>query len=74
MITDFGISVILSDKTLGFTNPTSRGSAYSVGWAAPELLEDDARPSRAGDIWAFGCVCYEVFLTFLILALLSVFP
>ncbi|KIO31387.1 hypothetical protein M407DRAFT_219739, partial [Tulasnella calospora MUT 4182] len=32
---------------------------YTLRWAAPELLEDDDA-SLASDIWALGCVVYEV--------------
>ncbi|XP_006464133.1 hypothetical protein AGABI2DRAFT_52342, partial [Agaricus bisporus var. bisporus H97] len=59
-LTDFGLSKITTDGTLGFTNTTKLASGRTAGWASPELLEDDARPTRESDIWAFGCVCYEV--------------
>ncbi|KAF9446239.1 kinase-like protein [Macrolepiota fuliginosa MF-IS2] len=59
-ITDFGLSIIRSNKTLGFTHATAGVRGYSERWAAPELLQDDARLGKASDVWAFGCVCYEV--------------
>ncbi|KXN92753.1 Serine/threonine-protein kinase HT1, partial [Leucoagaricus sp. SymC.cos] len=34
--------------------------SISVNWMAPELLVLKPRPTHASDIWAFGCVCYEV--------------
>ncbi|EKM76726.1 hypothetical protein AGABI1DRAFT_12623, partial [Agaricus bisporus var. burnettii JB137-S8] len=59
-LTDFGLSKILTDGTLGFTNTTKLASGRTTSWASPELLEDNARPTTESDIWAFGCVCYEV--------------
>ncbi|KAG9033973.1 hypothetical protein FS837_002310 [Tulasnella sp. UAMH 9824] len=32
---------------------------WTLRWAAPELLEEDDA-SLASDVWAFGCVAYEV--------------
>ncbi|KAF5345799.1 hypothetical protein D9756_010860 [Leucocoprinus leucothites] len=59
-ITDFGFSLVRTDKTLGYTLASSDAKGYSLRWAAPELLEDGARATMASDIWAFGCVCYEI--------------
>ncbi len=59
-ITDFGISTIWTDRTLGFTHTTGGVIGRSTRWAAPELFEEGQKPSRASDIWAFGAVCYEV--------------
>lgn len=38
---------------------TMTGPAWTVRWAAPELL-DGRLPSLASDIWALGWVCWEV--------------
>lgn len=59
-IADFGLSTIQTNRTLGFTNTTAASSGRTNRWASPELLEDDSRHTCASDIWAFGCVCYEV--------------
>lgn len=59
-ITDFGLSIIRTDRTLGFTNTPSIVTGYSERWASPELLRESARPDRASDVWAFGCVCFEI--------------
>ncbi|KAF5362567.1 hypothetical protein D9756_002378 [Leucocoprinus leucothites] len=60
-ITDFGLSSIRTDKTLGFTATTVNLGGRTDRWASPELFEEDgALPTRASDIWAFGCVCYEI--------------
>ncbi|KAF9441661.1 kinase-like protein [Macrolepiota fuliginosa MF-IS2] len=63
-IADFGLSTIWSDKTLGFTVTTGTRVGHTDRWSAPKLLDED-RPSRASDIWAFGCVCYEVLMRLL---------
>jgi serine/threonine protein kinase len=60
-LADFGLSTVVTDETLGFTRTTSTVSGLTTRWASPELLEDDAHhQSCHGDLWAFGCVCYEV--------------
>lgn len=59
-ITDFGLSLIRADKTLAYTLAANTVLGCSYRWAAPELLNENFRPTRASDIWAFGCVCYEV--------------
>ncbi|KAF5355177.1 hypothetical protein D9756_005478 [Leucocoprinus leucothites] len=57
LIADFGISRVL--MTDAVTTQVSLGTA---NWMAPELhLEEGASPTRSSDIWAFGCVCYEIF-------------
>ncbi|KAF9445045.1 kinase-like protein, partial [Macrolepiota fuliginosa MF-IS2] len=58
-ITDFGLSRLLTEKTFAITNATSSMGGFSSRWTAPELLEAP-QASRAGDIWAFGSVCYEI--------------
>ncbi|KAJ6587629.1 kinase-like domain-containing protein, partial [Mycena vulgaris] len=61
-LTDFGLAV-LSDAT---TTQTPDG-AGSVQWMAPELFNPTAfglqNPARtpASDIYAFGCVCLELY-------------
>jgi serine/threonine protein kinase len=39
---------------------TTNTFARTTRWASPELLEEDTHPTRESDVWAFGCVCYEV--------------
>ena len=39
------------------TAPTLVGT---LRWMAPELFQDDSRPSKVSDIYAFGMVAYEV--------------
>ncbi|CAE6353278.1 unnamed protein product [Rhizoctonia solani] len=51
MLSDFGNSLI-EGKTVGFT-ATTRSTAYSSRWAAPEILEG-APVSYQADIFALG--------------------
>ncbi|KAF8145297.1 kinase-like domain-containing protein [Mycena galopus ATCC 62051] len=58
-LADFGLS-IFSDATTSL----STGRAGSVYWMAPELLdpaEDKFARTPASDIYAFGCVCLELY-------------
>lgn len=38
---------------------TMTGPAWTVRWAAPEILRGDV-PGLASDIWALGWICWEV--------------
>lgn len=38
---------------------TMTGPAWTIRWAAPELLRGDP-PGLESDIWAFGWICWEV--------------
>ncbi|KAJ3573614.1 hypothetical protein NP233_g2321 [Leucocoprinus birnbaumii] len=45
-------------SSLDFLAPTS---SFSPRWAAPERVGKDViRPSKASDIWSFGCLLYEI--------------
>ncbi|KAJ8079009.1 hypothetical protein PM082_013296 [Marasmius tenuissimus] len=60
-ITDFGLSRITdSQKSRGLSNTTHElGPAR---WRAPELLKyGRSAMSPASDVYAFGCVCYEIY-------------
>ncbi|KAF9457392.1 kinase-like domain-containing protein, partial [Collybia nuda] len=62
-LADFGLSII-SDATLSKESSNRHGS---VRWMAPELLQPEAFEldrfvrTTASDIYAFGCVCLEVY-------------
>ncbi|KXN82477.1 Serine/threonine-protein kinase HT1 [Leucoagaricus sp. SymC.cos] len=58
-ITDFGLSILRTESTLSRALGTNTVGACSYRWSAPEIV-DDLHPTPASDIWAFGCVCYEV--------------
>ncbi|KAF8172841.1 kinase-like domain-containing protein [Mycena galopus ATCC 62051] len=60
-LADFGLS-IFSDATSSMT--TNRGG--SLYWMAPELLDPDSSGDKitrtpASDVYAFGCVCFELY-------------
>ncbi|KXN83466.1 hypothetical protein AN958_01397 [Leucoagaricus sp. SymC.cos] len=59
MICDFGIFRIRS----GFTTETPE-SVEIKSWPSPELLLSNrpTEPTEKSDIWAFGCLCYEVMM------------
>ncbi|KAF9441109.1 kinase-like protein [Macrolepiota fuliginosa MF-IS2] len=60
-ITDFGLASIQVDQTLSYSRGATTVSGCSYRWAAPELLEDGAHMTKKSDVWAFGCVCYEIY-------------
>ncbi|KAF9256017.1 kinase-like protein [Marasmius fiardii PR-910] len=58
-IADFGLSRIADSHGLQMTTSTSRPTG-TARWLAPELLSG-GRNSKESDIYAYGCVCYEIF-------------
>ncbi|KIO33046.1 hypothetical protein M407DRAFT_43630, partial [Tulasnella calospora MUT 4182] len=54
VITDFGSARAVDSVT----EEALKGPAWTVRWAAPELLDGDF-PGLASDIWALGWVCWE---------------
>ncbi|KZV81568.1 kinase-like protein, partial [Exidia glandulosa HHB12029] len=56
---DFGFAKVLAEVSSSLTSQsTLKGT---LRWMAPELIdEEDARHTVWSDIWAFGCVLYEV--------------
>ncbi|KXN84356.1 Serine/threonine-protein kinase HT1 [Leucoagaricus sp. SymC.cos] len=60
-ITDFGFSSVLIDRSVSQKKATSQTYGGTVRWIAPELFEEsEPHPTKASDIWAFGCVCYQI--------------
>ncbi|KAK7062516.1 Rho guanine nucleotide exchange factor [Paramarasmius palmivorus] len=59
-IGDFGLSYVAEGEILRMTS-TSAFSGGTPRWLAPELLSPSSRPSYKSDIYAFGCVCYEIY-------------
>ncbi|KAF9256320.1 kinase-like protein, partial [Marasmius fiardii PR-910] len=58
-IGDFGLSRVAETQELHLTTSTTRPVGTSR-WLAPELL-NGGRTSKESDIYAYGCVCYEIF-------------
>ncbi|KAJ3564996.1 hypothetical protein NP233_g7925 [Leucocoprinus birnbaumii] len=56
LLTDFGASHIITATAA----PTTSTISKTFRFAVPELVEDGAQPFKESDIWAFGCLCYEV--------------
>ncbi|KIO19418.1 hypothetical protein M407DRAFT_223103, partial [Tulasnella calospora MUT 4182] len=56
VITDFGSARTVVARSGDFITMT--GPAWTMRWAAPELLEGDL-PGLASDIWALGWICWE---------------
>ncbi|KAK1236027.1 Rho guanine nucleotide exchange factor, partial [Marasmius sp. AFHP31] len=59
-IGDFGLSRISDTNALRLSSPACRGMG-TVRWLAPELFAEDATTTKESDVYAFGCVCYEIF-------------
>ncbi|OTF75545.1 serine/threonine-protein kinase/endoribonuclease IRE1-like protein [Euroglyphus maynei] len=60
MITDFGVSKILSSESMSTADNRSAGTE---GWIAPEILKrkvngENEKPSKPNDIFSMGCLIY----------------
>ncbi|KAH7906225.1 kinase-like domain-containing protein [Hygrophoropsis aurantiaca] len=63
-VADFGLCLLVQNSALQITMTSSSNAQGSLFWMAPELFndnEDCARKNFATDVYAFGCVCYEIF-------------
>ncbi|KAJ6465314.1 kinase-like domain-containing protein, partial [Mycena sanguinolenta] len=58
VLADFGLASVADSKVLVSTSSSKRGG--TVRWQAPELF-GECRNSFASDVYAFSCVCYEIF-------------
>ncbi|KAG6811002.1 hypothetical protein H0H92_009379, partial [Tricholoma furcatifolium] len=66
-LADFGISGIADSKIPAWTSQSSGASrGGTVAWQAPELLDpdndEDAKNTKESDVYAWGCVAYEIFI------------
>ncbi|KAF9003246.1 kinase-like domain-containing protein [Cyathus striatus] len=63
-LADFGLSSIINAHSLIWTSIESTVSnAGTIRWQAPELLDEESVGStKESDVYAFACVCYEVFV------------
>ncbi|KAG6847270.1 hypothetical protein H0H93_009148, partial [Arthromyces matolae] len=67
-LADFGVSSVSDSEIIAWTTEAPAASTGgSKRWQAPELIntgdvDDRARSNtKESDIYAFGCVCYEIF-------------
>ncbi|KAJ6592918.1 kinase-like domain-containing protein, partial [Mycena capillaripes] len=58
VLADFGLASVADSKVLLSTCSGKRGG--TMRWYAPELF-DGGRISFASDVYAFSCICYEIF-------------
>ncbi|KAL0059673.1 Guanine nucleotide-binding protein alpha-2 subunit [Marasmius tenuissimus] len=61
-IGDFGLSRIADTLALKLTTSTTR-AAGTARWLAREVLNGSSGPTKESDVYAFACVCYEIFTT-----------
>lgn len=74
---DFGLCKLIEDTNILLTPPSTTVSAVGAWkYMAPELLRPTGKVTRttASDIYAFGCVCYEVQYTIFISVFDSYLP
>jgi serine/threonine protein kinase len=55
-VADFGLTSLFRHPTGTATG--TEGGTYQ--WMAPELFNENPRPSKASDVYALGMVIYEV--------------
>ncbi|KAK1223870.1 Rho guanine nucleotide exchange factor [Marasmius sp. AFHP31] len=62
-IADFGLSHVADSHALKLTTSVTSQSRGTTRWLAPELLipKPSSVSTRQSDIYAYGCVCYEIF-------------
>ena len=62
-LADFGLSIHVDAEMLKWTSESSENTGGTVRWQAPELIgseNENSKPTKETDIYAFSCVCYEV--------------
>lgn len=59
-LVDFGLASVHTNGTIEYTTASMQPGLTSR-YSSPELLKGGNLPAHAGDIWAFGCTCYEIF-------------
>ncbi|KAK7001925.1 kinase domain-containing protein [Favolaschia claudopus] len=59
-IADFGLSIIVNTMTLRLATSTTTNHRGTARYHAPELFGETAVKTFASDIYAFGCVAYEI--------------
>ncbi|ESK82545.1 hypothetical protein Moror_3707 [Moniliophthora roreri MCA 2997] len=59
-IADFGLARVADSQVFRMSSSTDSHQRGTVRWLAPEV-HGGKRTSKSSDIYAFGCVCYEIF-------------
>ncbi|KAJ7826994.1 kinase-like domain-containing protein, partial [Mycena olivaceomarginata] len=59
-VADFGLSSIVDAMSLRFTHSTASARGGTSRYQAPELLMGQMQNHYGSDVYAFGCVCYEI--------------
>ena len=63
-VADFGLSAVNESKIACWTSNAVGSKGGTVRWQAPELndpeIDDTVHNSKESDVYAWGCVCYEV--------------
>jgi serine/threonine protein kinase len=67
-LADFGLSSIIDTETTTLTQDSTANAKGTMGWLAPEFFDFSEsfdsqtrqHHNKATDIYAFACVCYEV--------------
>ncbi|KAG6917336.1 hypothetical protein DXG01_002907 [Tephrocybe rancida] len=69
-IADFGLSAVEDPEVMAWTRNSTASRGGTVRWQAPELFKVETdqeseseipRNTKATDVYAFSCVCYEIF-------------
>ncbi|KAJ7737465.1 kinase-like domain-containing protein [Mycena maculata] len=58
-IADFGLSSIVNEMSISSNHSTTNSAMGTIRWLAPEIIVGKSR-HFASDIYALGCVCYEI--------------
>ena len=63
-VADFGLSALNESKIASWTSNAVGSNGGTARWQAPELNDPETdlpvQNSKESDIYAWGCVCYEV--------------
>ncbi|KAL0579172.1 hypothetical protein V5O48_002853 [Marasmius crinis-equi] len=59
-IADFGLSRVADTHALRMSTSTNR-PAGTARWLSPELLQGGSLTTKESDVYAYACVCYEIF-------------
>ncbi|KAK1217181.1 hypothetical protein PQX77_020189 [Marasmius sp. AFHP31] len=60
-ITDFGLSRVADTHALRMPATSTTRPVGTARWLAPELVMGGCETTKASDVYAYACVCYEIF-------------